>query len=178
MRIRSVTPEPPTPAPGPPTPEPPPAPKPEPPPTGQGPNAPNSLPPAPPAPPYRPNGEAPRGPDRNRPKPRKLEAEPGPRPEEPTAGRAPGEGEPAGPRIDLYGAGWCGYTHRAKALLRNRGIAFAFYDLDSRPDLRTRLLELSGNATVPQVLIDQRPIGGYAELVQLDRAGGLDGIRD
>jgi glutaredoxin len=34
--------------------------------------------------------------------------------------------------------------------------------------------ELTGGWTVPQILIDGDPIGGYAELRQLDREGRLD----
>ena len=76
--------------------------------------------------------------------------------------------------VELYGADWCGYTHRAKRLLHSHRVPFVFHDLDSRPDLRERLYELSGNTTVPQVLIDQKPIGGYSELVALQRKGDLD----
>ena len=79
-------------------------------------------------------------------------------------------------RVELYGADWCGYTHQAKRLLSSHGVPFVFHDLDSRPDLRQRLLELSGNVTVPQVLIDREPVGGYSELVALKHAGELDGL--
>ena len=77
-------------------------------------------------------------------------------------------------RVSLYGAGWCGFTHRARALLELRGVEFEFFDLDSRPDLRETLFELSGNWTVPQILIDGEPIGGYSELARIDRDGGLE----
>jgi glutaredoxin 3 len=78
------------------------------------------------------------------------------------------------PRVELYGADWCGYTHRAKHLLHAHGVPFVFHDLDSRPDLRERLYQLSGNTSVPQVLIDREPIGGFSELVGLQRNGALD----
>ena len=35
-------------------------------------------------------------------------------------------------------------------------------------------MDLTGGWTVPQVLIDDRPVGGYAELWALDRSGQLD----
>jgi glutaredoxin 3 len=82
------------------------------------------------------------------------------------------------PRVALYGADWCGYTHRAKRLLDSQQVPFVFHDLDSRPDLRERLYELSGNRTVPQILIDQQPIGGYSQLVMLQRNGDLDRLAD
>jgi glutaredoxin 3 len=74
----------------------------------------------------------------------------------------------------MYATGWCGYCVRAKALLDRRGIAYEEIDLDDDPDFRRRLLELTGHWTVPQILIDGQPIGGYTELARLDRAGLLD----
>ena len=37
-------------------------------------------------------------------------------------------------------------------------------------------MALTGGWTVPQILIDGQPIGGYTELWQLDRRGELDGL--
>jgi glutaredoxin len=38
---------------------------------------------------------------------------------------------------------------------------------------RESLFELTGGRSVPQIVIDEKPIGGYAELLNLDRAGEL-----
>jgi glutaredoxin 3 len=59
-------------------------------------------------------------------------------------------------------------------LLQSRGLEFEEIFLDDDPAFRQRLLELTGSWTVPQILIDGRPIGGYTELWQLDRSGELD----
>ena len=74
----------------------------------------------------------------------------------------------------MYTTRWCGYCVRAKALLEGRGLEFEEINLDDDPAFRRRLFELTGNWTVPQILIDGRPIGGYTELWRLDRAGALD----
>jgi glutaredoxin 3 len=74
----------------------------------------------------------------------------------------------------MYTTRWCGYCVRAKALLRDRGLEFEEVDLDDDPAFRRTLHELTGNWTVPQIVIDDRPIGGYAELWRLDRAGELE----
>ena len=42
------------------------------------------------------------------------------------------------------------------------------------PGFRARLNELTGGWTVPQIVIGDRPIGGYTELWRLDREGLLD----
>jgi len=80
------------------------------------------------------------------------------------------------PRIQLYTARWCGYCVHAKALLESRGLEFEEVNLDDDPAFRQRIHDLTGNWTVPQILIDDQPIGGYTELWRLDRAGALDGL--
>jgi glutaredoxin 3 len=78
------------------------------------------------------------------------------------------------PRIQLYTTRWCGYCVRAKALLESKGLEFEEISLDDDPAFRQHIFDLTGNWTVPQILIDGRPIGGYTELWRLDRAGALD----
>jgi glutaredoxin 3 len=77
-------------------------------------------------------------------------------------------------RIRVYSTRWCGYCVRAKALLESRGIEYEEISLDSDPEFRRKLFDLTGGWTVPQILIDGRPIGGYTELWRLDREGRLD----
>ena len=76
-------------------------------------------------------------------------------------------------RVQMYTTRWCGYCVRAKALLQSRGIPFEQISLDDDPQFRQKLLDLTGGWTVPQILIDGRPIGGYTELWELDRSGRL-----
>ena len=76
----------------------------------------------------------------------------------------------------MYTTRWCGYCVRAKALLDARGIPYEEIDLGDDPEFRTTLNELTGGWTVPQILIGDRPIGGYTELWRLDRDGRLDAL--
>jgi glutaredoxin 3 len=76
-------------------------------------------------------------------------------------------------RIRVYSTRWCGYCVRAKALLESRGIEYEEISLDDDPAFRQKLFDLTGGWTVPQILIDGRPIGGYTELWRLDRDGRL-----
>jgi len=62
---------------------------------------------------------------------------------------------------------------RAKALLDDRDLEYEEISLDDDPAFRERLFDLTGSWTVPQILVDDRPIGGYAELWRLDREGRL-----
>jgi glutaredoxin 3 len=77
-------------------------------------------------------------------------------------------------RIEIYTTRWCGYCVRAKALLDGKGIPYEEISLDDDPAFRRRLEELTGGWTVPQILIDGVPIGGYTELWRLDASGQLD----
>lgn len=78
-------------------------------------------------------------------------------------------------RIQIYTTRWCGYCVRARALLDAKGIAYEEISLDDDPAFRRNLFDLTGGWTVPQILIDGTPIGGYTELWRLDRSGALDG---
>ena len=78
-------------------------------------------------------------------------------------------------RVQIYTTRWCGYCVRAKSLLDGKGIAYDEIALDEDPAFRRNLQELTGGWTVPQILIDGTPIGGYTELWRLDRSGALDG---
>jgi glutaredoxin 3 len=76
-------------------------------------------------------------------------------------------------RVQIYTTAWCGYCVRAKALLDGRGIAYEEISLDDDPGFRGTLHELTGGWTLPQILLDGAPIGGYTELWRLDRSGAL-----
>jgi glutaredoxin 3 len=81
-------------------------------------------------------------------------------------------------RIEVYTTRWCGYCVRAKALLEGRGIPYEEVALDDDPGFRQTVHDRTGGWTVPQILIDGRPIGGYVELWRLDREGGLDELAE
>ncbi len=77
-------------------------------------------------------------------------------------------------RIRIYTTRWCGYCVRAKTLLDSKGLPYEEVHLDDDPAFRQTVFDLTGRWTVPQILIDGRPIGGYSELWRLDREGRLD----
>ena len=74
----------------------------------------------------------------------------------------------------MYTTQWCGYCVRAKALLDGKGLEYEEIPLDDDPGFRATIQALTGGWTVPQILIDDEPIGGYTELWRLDRSGALD----
>ncbi len=80
--------------------------------------------------------------------------------------------------IRIYTTRWCGYSRRAKALLDERGLEYDEIPLDDEIGFRQKLLDETGGFTVPQVLVVGRPIGGYTELLRLDREGRLEPLLD
>lgn len=75
--------------------------------------------------------------------------------------------------VVMYGTRTCPFCAMAAQLLRSRSIEFTWVDVAGRRDLRERLLQLSGQSTVPQVFIGGASIGGFRELRSLDASGEL-----
>ena len=82
------------------------------------------------------------------------------------------------PAIRIYTTAWCGLCLQAKALLERRALPFEEISLDDDPAFRQTVFELGGRWTVPLVLIDGEPVGGFRELAALDRAGALQALAE
>jgi len=77
--------------------------------------------------------------------------------------------------VVIYTTMFCPYCHRAKALLKAKGVAFTEIDVMMDPDKWREMTERSGGGrTVPQIFIDGKAIGGCDDLHELDRKGRLD----
>lgn len=77
-------------------------------------------------------------------------------------------------KVKIYTREWCGYCTAALQLLEKKGVDFEHIDASGQPELRQWLAKVSGQRTVPQIFIDEKPIGGFSELRALDRDGKLD----
>jgi glutaredoxin 3 len=79
--------------------------------------------------------------------------------------------------VEVYSTQYCPFCVRAKALLKNKGIAFTEIDVSRDPALREKMVELAGGRrTVPEIFINGKIIGGYDELHALEMAGELDSL--
>ena len=78
--------------------------------------------------------------------------------------------------VTLYTTEPCGFCQAAKSLLQERGIGYREVNLARDPTGRAGLRELTGQMTFPQLLIGKRPIGGFRELLALDRDGSLQAL--
>lgn len=76
--------------------------------------------------------------------------------------------------ITLYTTEPCGFCSQAKTLLARRGVEYREVNLAKDPAGRADLVDLTGQMTFPQLLVGERSIGGFRELLEADRAGRLD----
>ena len=75
--------------------------------------------------------------------------------------------------VMVYTTEPCGFCRSAKALLESRGVDYEEVNLAKDPVGRGRLVEITGQMTFPQILVGERSIGGFRELVEADRSGQL-----
>ena len=78
--------------------------------------------------------------------------------------------------VTLYTTEPCGFCRQAKTLLQSRGVDFREINLAKDPHGRADLVALTGQMTFPQIVIGQRSIGGFRELLEADRAGMLEDL--
>jgi glutaredoxin 3 len=77
-------------------------------------------------------------------------------------------------KVTMYATGVCPYCIQAERLLRTKGVTeIDKIRVDLEPQLRVAMTEKTGRRTVPQIYIGDFHVGGYDDLVALDRAGGL-----
>lgn len=77
-------------------------------------------------------------------------------------------------KVLMYTTQVCPYCIRAKQLLKARGVEqIEEIRVDTNPEERVRMMELTQRRTVPQIFIGETHVGGCDDLEALDRAGGL-----
>ena len=74
----------------------------------------------------------------------------------------------------MYSTAVCPFCIQAERFLKAKGIeAIEFIRVDLDPVLRRTMMERTGRRTVPQIYVGTFHVGGYEDLVELDRAGRL-----
>jgi glutaredoxin 3 len=76
--------------------------------------------------------------------------------------------------VVMYYTPACPYSVRARTLLGNKGVDAEYIDVTGDTERRAWLRQVTGRHTVPQIFIDDVPIGGSDDLHALDARGELD----
>ncbi len=77
-------------------------------------------------------------------------------------------------KVRMYTTQVCPYCIRAKALLKQRGVAqIDEIRIDLDPAQRDAMIAATGRRTVPQIFIGDTHVGGCDDLIALDQRGGL-----
>jgi glutaredoxin 3 len=73
----------------------------------------------------------------------------------------------------MYTTAVCPYCVAAKNFLKSRGASWEEVRVDVDLARRQEMLDRAKRTSVPQIFVDDTHVGGYDDLVALDRAGGL-----
>lgn len=78
-------------------------------------------------------------------------------------------------KVEVYSTNYCPYCVRAKQLLDAKDIDYTEIDVTNDDAGRVALVEKSGGRrTVPQIFINDKPVGGYDDLRALEESGELE----
>jgi glutaredoxin 3 len=101
-----------------------------------------------------------------------------PSPDPPAGGHPSTAGAPlAQAPITVYTSAMCGYCVAAKNFLKSRGLAWDEVRVDLDAAERERMVARSGGRiTVPQIFVGDVHVGGYDDLMALNRAGKLEAL--
>jgi len=76
--------------------------------------------------------------------------------------------------VKMYTTAVCPFCVRAKHILKNKGVEqIEEIRVDTNPDERAKMMEITGRRTVPQIFIGSTHVGGCDDLIALDSQGGL-----
>lgn len=78
--------------------------------------------------------------------------------------------------VIMYSTRFCPYCMRARRLLKTKGIEYQEISVSGKRDLWAEMEQRSGRSTVPQIFINNTPVGGYDDIARLDKTGELNQI--
>lgn len=76
-------------------------------------------------------------------------------------------------KVVIYTTTYCPYCRLAKSLLKNKQVPFTEVNVEGNDEKREWLVKVCGQKTVPQIFINDKPVGGYDELKDLESKGQL-----
>ena len=77
-------------------------------------------------------------------------------------------------KVEVYTTTYCPYCRAAEALLDRKRISYTRIDVTHDHELKMKIKEQFHWRTVPIIIIDNKVIGGYDQLAELERSNKLD----
>jgi len=82
-------------------------------------------------------------------------------------------------RVTVYSTASCAFCERTKYMLQKWEIPFDEVRIDNDHQAMREFIEVTNGArTVPQIVIDGKPVGGFDELTELHMDGDLDELME
>ncbi|MDI3383400.1 glutaredoxin 3 [Xenophilus aerolatus] len=76
--------------------------------------------------------------------------------------------------VKMYTTAVCPYCIRAKQILKSKGVEqIEEIRIDTNPEERARMMEITQRRTVPQIFVGDTHVGGCDDLIALDSRGAL-----
>ena len=79
-------------------------------------------------------------------------------------------------KVEIYSSGHCPYCIMAKQLLDRKGVSYIEIRVDLDPAKRQEMIKKSHQRTVPQIFINNAAIGGYTDLLAIEKTKLLDSM--
>ena len=76
--------------------------------------------------------------------------------------------------VIIYSTSWCPSCVSAKRMLDSKEIKYEEINVEEVDISREDLIKITGAATVPQIMINETPIGGFDNLLELEQNGELN----
>jgi len=76
--------------------------------------------------------------------------------------------------VTIYTADPCSFCSRVKGILSSRGVEYVEVNLTKDPAGRLELVQKTGMMSFPQVVVGERLLGGFNDLLAAEKDGRLD----
>jgi len=77
-------------------------------------------------------------------------------------------------QVTMYYSPKCPFCRNAEKLLLSKGVVIEKINIDGEDEKLQEMTKLAGRDSVPQIFIDDRHIGGFDDLSELDMDDELD----
>ena len=78
--------------------------------------------------------------------------------------------------ITIYTTNWCPSCVAAKRFLKEQQLQFKEINIEEENIERDDLQKITGQYTVPQIIINKKCIGGYEQLINLYQSNELEDL--